>query len=109
MPARSVAQFENFTAAGSGSSKDLSIEPGRLYSLQVKGHAAAATAWNVVLEGSNDGSNFFLLATHANTTPQSDGDMVFSVDKVARFARARCVSVTLGAAGSLDVNWLAVP
>lgn len=109
MPGRALKQSESFTAAGNGTSKDLSIEPGRNYSLQVKGHSAAATAWNVVLEGSLDGVNFFVLATHANTTPQADGDLVFAVDKVACFARARCASVTLGSAGSLDVNWLAVP
>lgn len=109
MPNRSLQQYESFTAAAAGSTKNLAIEPGRSYALQVKGHSAAATAWNVVLEGSLDGTNFFVLATHANTTPQTDGDLVFAVDKPCSYARARCVSVTLGGAGSLDVNWLAVP
>lgn len=109
MPERAIQQYESFTAAATGTSQDLSIEPGRSYSLQVKGHSAAPTAWNVVLQVSNDNANWFTILTHANTTPQTDGDLVFAVDKAARFARAKCVSVTLGSAGSLDVNWLAVP
>lgn len=108
MPARSLKQYESFAASGSGSIKDLSIEPGRLYSLQVKGHSAAASAWNVELQVSNDGVNFTQIATHVSGS-QADGLTVFAVDKPACFARAVCNSVTLGSAGSLDVNWLAVP
>jgi hypothetical protein len=83
-----------------GGSLTLLLDPATSFGMQVKGTGAAATAWNVVLEVSLDGTNFATLLTHASADADSDGGIVWSGANASPvlYARSRLVSVTLGSA-----------
>lgn len=58
---------DTYTTATSGTQVDVSLKPCKFFSLQVKGTGAAATDWNVILEGSLDGTNYTQILQHATT------------------------------------------
>ena len=77
----------------------------KYYSVQVSGKGAAASAWDVRLEGSLDGANYTLIMTHQ--TADADGTVKVSTSPVifpALSFRARINSVTLGSATGLNIT-----
>lgn len=91
---------DTYTAAATGTAVDVSDVGASTFGMQVKGTGAAATAWNVVLEVSLDGTNYASLLTHSSADGDSDGGVVWSGANAspALYFRSRCVSVTLGSA-----------
>lgn len=88
---------DTFTATGNGTTVNASMSAKKWFSLQVT-QTGTVTAWNVVLEGSNDNATFTTLLTHTEAT--GSGVTVFPAAGVAtpcRYYRARCTSITLGA------------
>jgi hypothetical protein len=66
-----------FNATGVLTTVACPSSPKSRFSLQVVKTAGASTSWVVVLEGSNDGTNFTTILTHS-TSSCSDGETVFS-------------------------------
>lgn len=99
---------QNFTTAVAGPTIDAVSAPPKAFSLQVKGVGAAATAWSVVLEGSNDGVTFSTILTHG--TLDTDGKLLFTGTGFfpCKYFRSRVVSLTLGPATGLIVSSLGV-
>ena len=97
---------DTFTVAGNGTTVDTSMFGASGFSIQVKGTGAAATAWNVVLEGSINNSNFTTILTNTDVT--GDGVVLFSgaQNYPCRFFRSRVVSITLGSATDVVVRIL---
>lgn len=97
-----------FTVTGNGTTIDCSSAPAKSFSLQVKGVGAAPTAWDVILEGSNDGSTFSQIAQHQ--TVDTDGVIKFTGTGFfpCKKFRARVASLTLGPATGLTVSTLGV-
>ena len=91
MPGPTVTS--TFTAAASGTTQFTGF-PVSKFALQIK-NTGAVTAWNIVVEGSLDGTNFTTLATHVNGT-NADGATVWVVDRPVLYWRLRCTSITLG-------------
>lgn len=103
------SRVDNFTAAANGVPADCSRDPVKNVSLQVKCVGAAATAWNIVLEGSNDGVNWTVLITH--TQADTDGNTKFQASGIVTpvlYLRTRMASVTLGSATSINATLLGV-
>jgi hypothetical protein len=100
MPASVIKAFTGITTTGV-QPQMLSAQgtPFNIYSVQVKGVAAAPTSWSVTLEGSNNGVDFTVLITH--TTP--DGSTQFAVDKPCVFIRVNVGALSLGSATSIGV------
>ena len=99
------ARFDTFTVAANGTTADVYTRPCRMFSIQCKGTGAAATAWSIVLEGSNDGTNFSTLLTHNTAT--GDGVTLFTGPNMypCLYFRSRLVSVTLGSATNI-ICWI---
>ncbi len=76
------------------------------FSMVVTGSGAAATTWDVRLEGSIDSTNYSQILQHTNAT--GDGATVFSgaVLSPCRFFRSRCAGLTLGGASDIIVQIL---
>lgn len=93
---------DTYTTAANGTTVDVSARPVRRFALQVKGTGAAATAWNVVLEGSLNNSQFTTLLEHSNAGEfrnAADGETVYFDTAVPwLYFRSRLVSITLGSA-----------
>jgi len=98
----SNARTATFTATGIGSVDNVSNYPRRDFALQVKGTGASATSWTVVLQASEDGSNYFTILTHA--TADGDGAIVFITGKVAKYYRVNVTALTLGSATNISVT-----
>ena len=102
----SIEQFravqETYTATGNSAAPyQLSQIKTYYWSIQVKGTTAAATSWDVRLEGSNDGVNFQQILQHNAT----DGSVVFSATPaVCSFYRIRVATLTLGSATNIVVS-----
>lgn len=83
----------------------------RSHALQVKGAGAAPTAWDVVLEGSLDGTSWTTICEHSSANAQGDGTYVTNNGvnhqaawpMPALYVRVRVVSVTLGSATALNI------
>lgn len=93
---------DTYTTAANGTTVDCSTKPVRRFALQVKGTGAAASAWNVVLEGSLNNSQFTTILEHSNAGEfrnAADGETVY-IDTGAPwlYFRSRLVSITLGSA-----------
>jgi hypothetical protein len=103
----SVTRSDVFTGIANGATLDASSKPMGSWSIQVKGTGAAPTSWNVVLEGSLNGVNFTIIATHSAT----DGSTVFSgAPKFpVLFVRSRVTALTLGTATNIVVTILGIP
>lgn len=99
-----ATRSDTFTAAGNGTQVDVSARPCSQFALQVKGTGATPTAWNVVLEGSLNGTNYTTIVEHSNAGTfgaTSDGGVVQTVAAPYLYFRARCVSITLGSATNM--------
>lgn len=96
---------DTFTAAANGTTVTTSTYIAKSFAIQVTGTAAAADAWNVVLEGSFDNVTFSTILTHASGS-ETNGQNKFSGSSFypCKYFRSRCVSVTLGSATNLVVN-----
>ena len=94
---------DTYTASGNGATLNAADAIASSYSIQVVGTGAAATAWNIVLEGSLDGTNFSTMLTHTETT--GNGAVLFAGANLypSLFFRSRCVSLTLGSATDIVV------
>lgn len=94
-----------FTSSGTGTIEGSSVAV-KSYSIQVKGTGAAATAWDVDLEGSLDGVNFTQILNHTTTT--GDGKILFSGSNIypAYYIRPKVNSLTLGSASNIVVEIL---
>lgn len=93
---------DTYTTAANGTTVDCSAKPVRRFALQVKGTGAAASAWNVVIEGSLNNSQFTTIVEHSNAGEfrnAADGETVY-IDTGAPwlYFRSRLVSITLGSA-----------
>ena len=101
-----TSRTDTFTAAGNGITVDSTLRGVGYFSIQVTGQEVAATAWNVVLEGSLYRVNFSTILTHTEAT--GDGEVLFSGANVfpSVYFRSRLVSVTLGSAVRIVVNIL---
>lgn len=97
-----------YAAPGAGPTVNVSSSPLRTFSIQVTGAGAAADAWDVLLEGSLDGSRFTTLLEHTELT--GDGEALFSGTNLQPilYYRSRVVSLTLGGASSVSVTALGV-
>lgn len=84
--------------------------PVKHWALQVKGVGAAASSWDVRVEGSLDGVNFSPVPLAANVTGNGDGAIVGSSTAAATvpvtFARVVIKAVSLGSATGLTVSAL---
>jgi hypothetical protein len=101
----SGARAETFTVAANGTPWDTALSGVKTFSIQVKGTGGVATAWDVRLEGSLDGTNYTTILTHTNLT----GDAVILSSGAALFPclyfRSRVASITLGPASAIVV-WI---
>lgn len=96
------SRSDTYTTAANGTTMDMSTRPCRRFAIQVKGTGAAASAWNVVIEGSLNNSQFTTILEHSNAGEfrnAADGETVY-VDSNAPwlYFRSRLVSITLGSA-----------
>jgi hypothetical protein len=93
---------DTYTTAANGTTVDVSTRPCRRFALQVNGTGAAASAWNVVLEGSLNNSQFTTILEHSNAGEfrnAADGETVYFDTAVPwLYFRSRLVSITLGSA-----------
>lgn len=92
---------DTFTVSGNGTTVDASTKPHKNFSLQVQGTGAAASAWNVVVEGSLNNSKFTTILEHSNAGEfrnAADGETVWFNGGPFFYFRSRCVSITLGSA-----------
>ncbi len=96
--------FDSITTTGPSGIIDISDNPLSIWSLQVKGIAVSATSWEVVLEGSVDGTNFSNILKH--TTLKGDGVMMVSgtTQFLANYFRISVNSLVLGPATSITVS-----
>lgn len=93
---------DTYTTAANGTTVDMSARPCRRFALQVKGTGAAASAWNVVVEGSLNNAQFTTILEHSNAGTvynAADGETVyFDTNAPWLYFRSRLVSITLGSA-----------
>lgn len=102
-----VYRQEQFTGVATGMTVDCGGWAVSKYAIQVKSDGSVATAWNVVVEGSLDGTNFMTIIAH--TTAQSDGAIVFSAtESPVLYVRSRVTSITLGLATDINVTFIAI-
>lgn len=95
------SRSDTYTTAANGTAVDVSAQGFSAFAIGVKGTGAAATAWNVVIEGSIDGTNYSTIATHVNTV-HTDGQVLWvGANRPCLYFRSRCVSVTLGSATNI--------
>lgn len=89
---------ETFSGIGNGTVLDMSLQPAKYFSLQVRQESGLALLWSVLLEVSLNGSEWSTIASHTNVA-QSLGDIVLPqiVPYPARYLRFRVTGVTVGA------------
>lgn len=97
---------DTFTGVASGTTIDTSAIPCNRFAIQVKGTGAAPTAWEVVIEGSLNGSQFTIIATHKNTETTDGAVRWQSAATPVKHFRSRCVGLTLGSATNIAVDIL---
>lgn len=103
--ALSLNAADTYTTTANGVTQDVSSYGPKYFSIQVKGTGAAATTWDVRLEGSNDSVNFTQIIQH--TQVDLDGTVKFSADAIPRpvlYYRTRCAGLVLGAASDIVVT-----
>lgn len=89
---------DTYAATGNGVTVNVSAAPLKQFAVSVKGTGGAATAWDVRLEGSLDGTNWTQIIQHTNTL-DSDGSTKPQLAGIATpllFFRSRCAGLTLG-------------
>jgi hypothetical protein len=96
----SQARSDTYTGTASGTAINVSTGiPKKFFSIQVVGTGAAATSWTVLLEGSQDGTNYTTILTHA--TADLDTTVLWSTAKPCQYYRSRCTAVVLGGATNI--------
>ena len=89
---------DTYTVAANGTTVTATSSPYKAYAIQVTGTGAAATAWDVRLEGSLNGTTFTQILQHTTTT----GDTVVlysgALQAPSLYMRSRCAGITLGGA-----------
>lgn len=100
------SRSDTFTATGNGTTVDVATDPLESFSVQVKCTGATATAWDVRLEGSLNGTDFTQILAHTNV--DGDGLTKFSgtADSPCLYFRSRVAGLTLGAATNIVVTIL---
>lgn len=97
-----ATRSDTYTGTANGTQVDVSAKPCSKFSLQVKGTGAAATAWNIILEGSLDGTNYTQILQHSSANPlgaDTDGATVWTVAGPFLYFRSRsAATLTLGSA-----------
>lgn len=101
----SGTRSDTFTVAANGVTVAVA-SPVKSYSILVKGTGSAATAWNVVLEGSLDNITFTTILTHTQAT--GDGVLLSTTTSFtpSLYFRSRLVSITLAPATAIVVTIL---
>jgi len=101
----SATRADTYTVAASGVTVTPAA-PVKSFSILVKGTGAAATAWNVVLEGSLDNVTFTTILTHTQVT--GDGVVLYSGASFtpSLYFRSRLTSITLAPATAIVVTIL---
>jgi hypothetical protein len=99
---------EVYTGVGPGITQDVSAFPHKYFTLQVVGTGAPATAWEVSIEGSLNGTHFSEIARH--TDLDGDGAVLWAGANVAAssFFRTRVIALTLGPATNIVVDSLGI-
>lgn len=93
---------DTYTGVANGTQVDASAKPCTKFSLQVKGTGAVPTAWNIVLEGSLDGTNYTQILQHSDANPLGanvDGATVWGTAGPFLYFRSRSqATLNLGSA-----------
>lgn len=91
-----ATRADTFTTATNGTTVDNSTKPMSKFSIQVVA-TGAVTSWNVVLEGSNNNSNFSNIAT-VDSVADGSGTLKFGAASTpCLYFRSRCTAISLGA------------
>lgn len=98
-------QIDTFTSTGIGTIVDVTDNPISQFTLLVRA-TGAVSAWNVILEGSLDGTNFSYITTH--TQIMGTGATVFpgTNSSPCLYFRTRCTILTLGLGTNIIVTIL---
>lgn len=96
---------ETFTTASTGTIIDVSDTPYSNFGIQVS-KTGDVTSWNVVLEGSLDGTNFTTILTHTDLI-QTNIILWGSTPTIATHYRIRCTSLVLGSGTNIIATVLA--
>lgn len=100
LPAQKL--LDAVTTTGASSAVWTDGTPHSKWGLQViLGGTVAATGAVVKLEGTLDGSHYFVIATWDLAAPLSSGDIVFAVDKPVTKVRANCTTLSGGTSPTL--------
>lgn len=97
---------DTFTAAGLGTSVNVSEVPCNRFALQVKGTGAVPTSWEVVVEGSLNGSQYTTIATHKSGIDADGAVRWQSQATPSKYFRSQVVSLVLGSATNIVVDIL---
>lgn len=100
------------SSQGDGTAIDVSTLGMSKFGLQVKGTGAAASAWDVRLRVSLDGTNYTDLLQHSSEGGDADGAVKYApggAQYPALYFRSRCESVTLGSASDIVVTIVGMP
>lgn len=98
-----------FVTNTAGTPINVSGTPIRSFAMVVKGTGAAATYWDVGLEGSIDGVNYSTMLEHWSDL-YPDGEVLFGgvISTPALYVRVKVYALTLGPATNIQVNLLGV-
>ena len=80
------------------------IDAMRSFAFEVAIPSGTITSWSLNLEGSLDGVNWTVLATHSTTI----GSTIFAVDKPVTFLRVNVTALSLNTAPSISCYVLGV-
>jgi len=99
---------DTYTVPANGVTINASTAPVKSFTIQVTGTGAAATSWDVRLEGSLDNVNFTQILQHTNVT--GDSAVLYSGATLYPnlYFRSRCAGVVLGSATNIVVTILGV-
>ena len=106
-------QTETFTTTATGTLRfagAAGVPVVKSFALQVKCTGAAATSWDIRLEGSLDGVNFTQLIQHQQT--DTDGTTKFQAAGIftpVLYWRVRCNAISFGSATNIVAMAMAVP
>lgn len=101
-----ATRSDTFTATGNGTTVNQTTAPLSIFSVEVKGTGAAATTWDVRLEGSLDGTNFTQILQHTNVTGDGTQMMSGSLRSPSLYFRSRVAALALGSATNIVVTIL---
>lgn len=98
-------QIDTFISASNGATIDVSTIPLKCFSLVVAA-TGPVTSWDIVLEGSINGTNYTTILNHTDTI--GNGETVFSgvLTSPVLYFRTRCQSIVLGSGTNVVVTVL---